>query len=221
MAEIVCAECGIRFLPKRAAGRQPRFCSTKCYMTNYDRHPDDVRDQDKNRTCIVCAAPFAQQKRHQRFCSRKCYSRSWTLDREKHNSRQQKRRQQQPDWYAEKEPKYYHSYRARQTSTKPWKYLFNSRRHDAEKRNIVFSLTEEWAASRWNNCCEITGIVFRQNGKRGPHPFSPSIDRIDSTKGYTPDNARFILWGCNAIKGVGTDADMYEIAKAIAARAPI
>lgn len=62
----------------------------------------------------------------------------------------------------------------------------------------------------------MTGIEFFI-GKRGPgpHPYSPTIDRIDSSGGYTQDNCRFILWAINAIKHMGTDEQIYALAKAL------
>jgi len=94
--------------------------------------------------------------------------------------------------------------------------MFQSRRIDAEKRGIPFEITDDWARARWTGRCEITTLDFVRGGKgHGPHPFSPSLDRIDPKLGYVPGNARFILWGCNALKGVGTDNDMLRIAFAI------
>lgn len=129
--------------------------------------------------------------------------------------RQQQRRLSQPEWYKEREPGYGQKHRAKLLSSRPWAYLLKSRQADAAKRGIAFELTDEWARARWTGRCEITSIAFRINGKRGPSPFSPSIDRIDANKGYAQDNARFVLWGCNALKGVGSDIDMLEIAEAI------
>jgi hypothetical protein len=43
---------------------------------------------------------------------------------------------------------------------------------------------------------EFNNAGFREN--------SPSIDRIDSTKGYTPDNIQIISWKANRIKGYAT-----------------
>lgn len=37
---------------------------------------------------------------------------------------------------------------------------------------------------------------------------SPSIDRIDSTKGYTPDNIQIISWKANRIKGAASLEDL-------------
>jgi hypothetical protein len=100
-------------------------------------------------------------------------------------------------------------------SSRPWGYLLKSAQSRAKEKALPFELTDAWACARWNGACEITGILFRKNEKRGPHPFSPSIDRKNPALGYTQSNTRFILWGCNAIKGVGNDFDMYEIAEAI------
>jgi len=61
--------------------------------------------------------------------------------------------------------------------------------------------------------CEITGLPFSLDG--GISPYSPSLDRIDNTRGYVQDNCRYILNGINALKGTGTDMDIYKIAKAI------
>lgn len=46
---------------------------------------------------------------------------------------------------------------------------------------------------------------------------SMSIDRIDSSKGYTRDNVRLICHGGNRMKGDATDEDMYHLALAIVA----
>jgi len=47
--------------------------------------------------------------------------------------------------------------------------------------------------------CKVTGIDFDLspiNGKR-TRPFAPRIDRIDSSKGYTPDNIRLVCFAVN------------------------
>jgi hypothetical protein len=45
--------------------------------------------------------------------------------------------------------------------------------------------------------CAVTGIAFAWGtGARGP--LTPSLDRIDASRPYTPDNFRVVLWAVNA-----------------------
>ncbi len=43
----------------------------------------------------------------------------------------------------------------------------------------------------------------------------PSLDRIDPHGPYSADNVRIVLLGINGLRGCGTDADMYRIARAL------
>lgn len=86
----------------------------------------------------------------------------------------------------------------------------------AEVRGIAFDLTREWAEARWTGHCEMTGIPFQSQLGKGKHgPLSPSIDKIDQSKGYTQSNCRFILMAVNSFRGSGSDAQMYVIAEAL------
>ncbi len=82
---------------------------------------------------------------------------------------------------------------------------------------MPFSLNREWAQKTWTGKCAITGIQFivGEVGKKVRSAYSPSLDRIDSSKGYTQENSRFILWSINAFRGPWDDETMYVIAKAI------
>ena len=44
--------------------------------------------------------------------------------------------------------------------------------------------------------CELTGVEFNTRDRRKFN--SPSIDRIDSSRGYTPDNIRIVCFAINA-----------------------
>ena len=39
-----------------------------------------------------------------------------------------------------------------------------------------------------------------------PHPLSPSLDRIDPTRGYVRDNVRLVAWGANSARNNLSDA---------------
>jgi hypothetical protein len=46
--------------------------------------------------------------------------------------------------------------------------------------------------------CAVSGIPFVLDAHGvGQHPLSPSIDRIDSSRGYTDDNVRVVVWAVN------------------------
>ena len=59
--------------------------------------------------------------------------------------------------------------------------------------------------------CPVFGIKLNYNGNKGQHGFvndSPSIDRIDSSKGYIKGNVQIISWRANRIK---SDATIQEL----------
>lgn len=76
-----------------------------------------------------------------------------------------------------------------------WSRLLRASRQRAKKAGIEHTLTKEWILPRMTGC-EMSGLPFDLT--RGRTAFSPSIDKIDSSKGYTPDNCRVILWALNA-----------------------
>lgn len=51
---------------------------------------------------------------------------------------------------------------------------------------------------RCNGKCELTGLAFDiGKGSWSRRPYAPSIDRIDSSKGYTTDNCRVVCVAIN------------------------
>ena len=62
--------------------------------------------------------------------------------------------------------------------------------------------------------CPILGIQLNMNsGKPGAYKNSPSLDRIDNSKGYTPDNIQVISQLANAMKGAASDEELLAFAK--------
>lgn len=102
--------------------------------------------------------------------------------------------------------------------TNRWNYLLICAADRARKTGLTYKLTAAWARTNWNEKCQLTDIAFDLSPKKRANPFSPSIDRINPCDGYIPKNCRFILHGINMFKGIGTDSDMYEIAKALIKR---
>jgi hypothetical protein len=82
----------------------------------------------------------------------------------------------------------------RLTSVGRARWLIKSARHRAKQNGLPFDLTFEWVAYRIENCiCPYTMQPFILVS--GRHPWAPSLDRIDNTKGYTQDNVNVVsLW---------------------------
>ena len=93
-------------------------------------------------------------------------------------------------------------------SRNPSRYLYNQAKHRSRKRNIFFDITPEDIVVP--DYCPVLDIplVMGRGLKGGPTHNSPSIDRIDPKKGYTPDNIRVISWRANSLK---SDASLKEL----------
>jgi hypothetical protein len=60
--------------------------------------------------------------------------------------------------------------------------------------------------------CPILNIPLQINGRSGPRDNSPSIDRIDSQKGYVPGNVAWMSYRANRLKNDGTADEHRRIA---------
>lgn len=70
----------------------------------------------------------------------------------------------------------------------------------AKKKNIEWNLSLEFLLSLWEKqqaMCAYSGVplTFEDN-----HPHTVSLDRLDSSKGYTEDNVQFVCTIVNYIK---------------------
>jgi len=80
----------------------------------------------------------------------------------------------------------------------------------AAERDWQCDLDYEWIKAALDvGCCQVTGIPFDLIGKdkgKNASPWAPSIDRIDSNKGYTKDNCRVVVTMLNlALNSFGED----------------
>ncbi len=96
--------------------------------------------------------------------------------------------------------------RRRAESTKDRaKTILHTLRKSIKKRQLEFTLTADWIEEKLNNkTCEVTGIMLQLDSENCEHtvttrggrllnPFSPSVDRVDNNKGYTPDNCKMVV----------------------------
>jgi len=97
--------------------------------------------------------------------------------------------------------------------------IWNNARQRAKRGGYEFSITREWVEERlMEGTCEVTGIPFDMtvgSGSGNGNPFSPSIDKIDSSKGYTPENTQMVIWLYNTAKHVSTHEHVMRMAKAL------
>lgn len=101
--------------------------------------------------------------------------------------------------------------------------LYNKSRRDDNKEKFILSEIKNRAKSNGlefdleiediiiPNLCPILGIeIDKTNQKRMDN--SPSIDRIDNSRGYTKDNIIIISWRANNIKSDATIEELIKIA---------
>jgi hypothetical protein len=95
--------------------------------------------------------------------------------------------------------------------------LTNVVKHRAKNRGMEFNLTAEDIQRRIDNgTCELTGIPFDLTQPRAWN--APSLDRIDSKKGYTQNNVRVILYAVNVMANTWGSEKILTIAEAITQR---
>ena len=87
--------------------------------------------------------------------------------------------------------------------------LLNASKQRAKSKNREHTLTLQDIKDKYpeDGKCPVFGFVLEFNSA-GFRETSPSIDRIDSTKGYTPDNIQIISWKANRLKAYATVEDL-------------
>lgn len=90
---------------------------------------------------------------------------------------------------------------------RPWVNMIANARDRARRKGMAFDLDEHVEAIErrvMRGVCELSGVALSFDRERSP--YSLSLDRKDSTGGYTYDNIRILAWGLNhALKDWGDD----------------
>lgn len=66
--------------------------------------------------------------------------------------------------------------------------------------------------------CPLLGIPFVTGQRRKPVDGSPTLDRIDNSKGYVPGNVWVISYRANKIKNDANPAELFLIARKLSAK---
>jgi hypothetical protein len=127
-------------------------------------------------------------------------------------------------WSKENKKKYLHTekgrkvrkeYQRKRYRTLPGRTsgLLTHTKMRSKAKQLPFDLDYDWLYSKIEaGVCESTGCEFDLESIEST-PLSPSIDRIDSSKGYTKDNCRVVIWGYNVAKSSWSDYHVYLWAK--------
>lgn len=186
---------------------------------------------DSEPRCLTCAAIL--DKTRTKFCCQQHAMKwhnsraPWKERKDRHHKNALKRAAYKaaPEFWKNKQRKWREDHPEQQKFidqrmkekywSSPWRKIIAGARTRAARKHIPFDLTFEWGEARWTGFCELTKMPFVQRHNATIGIFSPSLDRIDPTKGYTQKNCRFILLGVNGLKHDGTDEAMYLVAEAL------
>jgi len=81
-------------------------------------------------------------------------------------------------------------------------------------KNIEFNLTIEYLKSIYpkNNMCPLLNIPLDWQSSHN-HPSTPSLDRVDSSKGYIKGNVQWVSWRANVLKNNATPEELLRLAQ--------
>ena len=120
--------------------------------------------------------------------------------------------EQTTHWAAKYCPKHY----AGSSEHNPKMRLWRNAENRCRDKGREFTLTWGGFIDAWpkNNRCPVFGfeLVFGDDGPMGRNN-SPSIDRIDSSKGYTDDNIQIISKLANSMKQNATEEQLLQFAR--------
>lgn len=89
--------------------------------------------------------------------------------------------------------------------------LWDSRKR-AKKKGWEHTLSYDDLIKAFTTHCPVTGVeLLWECGHGKPQENSPSLDRIDSTLGYTPDNIWIISYRINRIKNDATLLELQQL----------
>jgi hypothetical protein len=91
-------------------------------------------------------------------------------------------------------------------------YLYKYAKARANKKGLEFTITKEDVVIP--EFCPILGCRLVIGGV-GNSKYSPSIDRIDSSKGYTPDNIQIVSRLYNSMKWDSTREELIHFCKSV------
>lgn len=98
------------------------------------------------------------------------------------------------------------------------RWLISFHKGRAKRDHREFDLSDELLTQLFAGSCFLCGAKPANRVQRTPRHevfLYSGIDRVDSSKGYVPDNVRSCCWNCNRMKGALSDDQFLSHIKAI------
>jgi hypothetical protein len=96
--------------------------------------------------------------------------------------------------------------------------------YEKKGKILRFNLTADYIQNLFDSCegkCQVTGLPFSMEigTKTKRNPYRPSVDRIDSNKGYVKGNIQIVLAIVNTMKMDYTNEIIHPVVQAWASKA--
>lgn len=153
----------------------------KRYYCNYCTRNVDVKKSEIKRTCINCNCDFMCNKKSAKYCTLKCSN----------------------DF--KNKSGIYLNFRRSSVENTLLSVLWGARSR-SKRINRDFDITDDQILNlliKQDYRCAMTGIKMnpsKQSGFKNKDPYTVSIDRIDTSKGYLIDNVQLVCTICNLFK---------------------
>jgi hypothetical protein len=103
-------------------------------------------------------------------------------------------------------------YYNKQRIQKPWMQMYYKSKQRAKREKWEFNLTPDYIESIFNNTCPVFGYKYCFSNKCIQYN-SPSLDRIDNSKGYVIGNVQVISMKANTMKNKASPDELLIFAK--------
>jgi hypothetical protein len=180
----------------------------------YNSRPE-VKEQKKKYAKEYHSRPEVIERRREYNSRPEVIERKREYDKEYHLRPEVKEQKKKYDKEYHSRPEVKERKRERQ---KKWTASATGRlssvKYRSKKKNLEFNLTKKYLESIYpeNNTCPLLNIPLDWDSDP-KHPTTPSIDRIDSSKGYIKGNVQWVSWRANTLKGDGTPDELLMIAQ--------
>ena len=105
-----------------------------------------------------------------------------------------------------------------------YKRLFSQAKKNAKRRGIGWDLSEsdcEFLVKKSKGKCQVSGIAFDfRKGESSRRPWSPSLDRIKSSKGYSAGNVRLVCVAVNYAMNEWGESVLRVLARQVCKESP-